>query len=962
MDFRKIEHKWQEKWKDHKIFEPKVDASKKKFFFTTPYPYISGSLHIGHGRAVAESDIYVRYMRMKGYNVLYPLAFHITGTPVLGISAAIEAGDQAKTELYKGYVRNYVKNDKEAGKVVQSFRDPWNIVNFFVPKMVDEYSSLGLSIDWSRCFTTGDPDYQKFITWQFMKYKAKDYLIKGSYPVLYCSKCENAVGEDDIQDADTNPVTKMEFTLLKFQLEESKENLILVAATLRPETVFGQTNLWVNPDTEYDKIKVGGETWVISKEGREKLAFQKKDVEIAGFMKGSHLIGKYVKAPGIGKKVIILPSRFVDSNVGSGIVTSVPSDAPYDWMALRDLQTNREEIDKYGLNHDIIASIKPIPIINIPGWGDLAALKISEQLSLKNQHDPRLEEATQVIYREGFHTGTMNHNCGKYAGLKVTEAKEKVKQELLDTGQADLIYETSRVAFCRDGTKIVVSVLEGQWFLDFNANGWKDKAYKCLGQMDFLPETKRKMFEDTFEWLDKRPAARKRGLGTSLPFDHNWIIESLSDSTIYMSFYVIKNLINKHHIKPDQLTSEFFDYVYLGHGEPAHVSKVTGIHTDNLKEMRSDFDYWYPNDHRHTYVAHLSNHLSFFIFAHAGIFPENYWPKKISFHGFVQSEGMKMSKSKGNVITLLEIKNKYGADTFRAYISTATTLEGTFDWKTNEAENMQKNLFNIHEMVSGMIHEHKQEAKHRKELGPMGLAFMSRFEASLVEAGKALSEMRLRDYGNIVIHSIPSWIKKLERRAEKVEVATVYDLILDRYIRMLNPVIPHISEEMWEALGRKGFASLQVWPEADKNFINESFVACDELLDRSVEDIRSVLKLVKIVPKRIFIYVSAGWKYDFFRKLKAEMEKTHNIGMIMKNLADKEHAAEIARIVPFVVKDSSRLPSCVLDQNSEFATLMEAKPFMKKEFGLPVEILNADEQKTERAGKAMPGKPGIEVE
>ncbi|MFH1237743.1 MAG: leucine--tRNA ligase [Candidatus Aenigmatarchaeota archaeon] len=963
-DFRKMEHKWQERWKEAKAFEPKVDSEKRKFFFTTPYPYISGSLHIGHGRAVTESDVYVRYMRMKGWNVLYPLAFHITGTPILGISAAIEANDQAKTELYKGYVKNYVKNEHEADKVVQSFRDPWNIVNFFISKMVDEYSSLGLSIDWTRRFTTGDPDYQKFITWQFLKYKEKDFLIKGSYPVLFCPKCDNAVGEDDIQDADTNPVSKMEFTLLKFKLEDAHHSgLILVAATLRPETVFGQTNLWVNPDVEYDKIKVGEETWVVSKEGREKLEFQKKNIEAMGFIKGRDLIGKFARAPGIHKEVIILPSKFVDANVGSGIVTSVPSDAPYDWMALKDLQQDREETDKYGLNHDVVAAIKPIPIINIPGWGDMAALKIAEQMNLTSQHDPRLDEATQVIYKEGFHTGTMNHNCGKYSGMKVTEAKEKVKKELLESGQADVIYETSRVAHCRDGTKVVVSVLEDQWFLDFNAKGWKEKAHKCLKAMELLPDAKRKMFEDTFEWLDKRPAARRRGLGTQLPFDRNWIIESLSDSTVYMSFYIIKNLINKHHIKPEQLEPAFFDYVYTGHGEPAHVSKATGIKIEDLKEMRSHFDYWYPNDHRHTYVAHLSNHLSFFIFAHAALFPEKYWPKKISFHGFVQSEGMKMSKSKGNVITLLEIKNKYGADTFRAYITTATTLEGTFDWKAHEAENVQKNLYNIHELVLEMIHEHKKDATHhRKQPGPAGFAFLSKFESALLEADKALSEMRLRDYGNIVIHSIPSWIKKLQRRADAHEVRTIFDMITDRYIRMLNPVVPHLSEEMWAALGKKGFASLHEWPEAEKKMINPKHEACEELVDRVADDVRSVLKLVKFQPKRVFVYVSEKWKYELFKKLKDEIEKTRDIGKIMKAVASKEHGAEIAKIVPFVLKDPSRLPKHVLDQEDELVTLVEAGEFLKREFGIPIDVLNADEQKTERAGKAMPGKPGIEVE
>ncbi|MCK4336110.1 MAG: leucine--tRNA ligase [Candidatus Aenigmarchaeota archaeon] len=954
VDLRKIERKWQDKWKKKKVFEPKVDKKGKKFFFTTPYPYISGSLHIGHGRAVTESDIYVRYMRMKGLNVLYPLAFHITGTPVLGISAAIESGDEGKIGLYKGYVRNYVKNEKKLEKILESFRDPWNIVKFFIPKMVDEYSSLGLSIDWTRRFTTGDPDYQNFITWQFTKYREKDYLIKGSYPVLFCPKCDNAVGEDDIQDADTNPVSKLEFTFLKFRMDDG---LVLVAATLRPETVFGQTNLWVNPNTEYVKIEIGNETWAISKEGKEKLSYQKKGLKTVGYVNGKELIGKYAKAPGINKKIIILPSTFVDPNVGSGIVTSVPSDAPYDWMALKDLQENKDECERYELDFGEVRKIKVIPIINIPGWGDLAALRISEKMKLKNQNDPRLEEATQLIYKEGFHTGVMNENCGAYAGMKVTEAKDKVKDELIKNGEADLMYETSREAYCRDGTKIVVSVLEDQWFLDFNAKGWKGKAYKCLKRMDLLPETMRKLFEDTFEWLDKRPAARKRGLGTPLPFDKKWIIESLSDSTIYMSFYLIKNLINKHKIKPDQLLPEFFDYVYLGKGNVSNVSKKTKIKTGVLKEMRSNFDYWYPNDHRHTYVAHLSNHLSFFIFAHAGIFPEKYWPKKISFHGFVQSEGQKMSKSKGNVITLLDVKNKYGADTFRAYISTAITLDGTFDWKTNEAGNMQKNLSNLYALLSEIIKKRK-----KGKLGPMGKAFISKFELSIKEAGEALEGMRLRDYGNLAIYTIPSWIKKLKRRANESEVRAVYNLIAEKYVKMLNPVVPHLSEEMWEKLRKKGFVSLENWPEYDKKLIDEKLVAYEELADTTAEDVRNVLKLVKFKPKKIRLFVPAKWKYAFFKKLKKEIEKTRDVKKIMKNVMDKEHGMEIAKIVPAVVKDPSKLPSFVMDQDSEFSSLSETKNFLKKEFGYEIEIIRAEDSKSDKAAKASPGKPGIEVE
>ena len=86
-----IEQKWQEKWEKAKIFDADPDSSKKKIFITSPYPYASGTLHIGHGRSFVNGDIFARYYRAKGYNVLYPMAFHITGTPVLAISSSIKS-------------------------------------------------------------------------------------------------------------------------------------------------------------------------------------------------------------------------------------------------------------------------------------------------------------------------------------------------------------------------------------------------------------------------------------------------------------------------------------------------------------------------------------------------------------------------------------------------------------------------------------------------------------------------------------------------------------------------------------------------------------------------------------------------------------------------------------------------------------------------------------------------------
>ena len=417
INFSQIEKKWQKKWEQKKIFEPKLDKTKPKFFLTTPYPYISGSLHLGHGRAVVESDIYSRYKRMKGFNVLYPMAFHITGTPVLGISSAIKNNNKDMIKLYESYVGAYVKDKAKIKKIVKSFSDPQKLVDFFIPKMISEYKQLGLSVDWTRSFTSGDFEHQQMVKWQFEKYNELGFLTKGKYPVLYSPEDESAMGEDDIKDADTDAVEKMEFTLLKFKFKDK----FLVAATLRPETIFGQTNIWINPGIKYMEAQVGNEIWILSKEAIEKLKYQRNDIKEKGYTK-EKLIGEYVIAPLIDRKLMILPSKFVDGDVGSGIVTSVPSDAPYDYVALKTLQDMKETAKKqlYGFSIkqiEEIEDIEIIPIIKTEKYGDKAGVKVVEDSQVVLLDDPRLEKLTGEVYKEGYHNGIMLATSKGYGGM-----------------------------------------------------------------------------------------------------------------------------------------------------------------------------------------------------------------------------------------------------------------------------------------------------------------------------------------------------------------------------------------------------------------------------------------------------------------------------------------------------------------------------------------------------------------
>jgi leucyl-tRNA synthetase len=940
MDIRKIEDKWEKKWEEAKIFEANPNPKKEKFFFTTPYPYISGSLHLGHGRAVVESDVFCRFKRMMGFNVLYPMAFHITGTPVLGISAAIKNGDKDKIKLYEGYVAAYESDEKKVKEIVKSFEDPQKIVDYFIPKMIDEYKKLGLSVDWRRSFTSGGMEHQQMVTWQFEKYKEKNYIVRGAYPVLYSPEDESAMGEDDIQDADSNPVEKQEFTILKFKFKDK----FIVAATLRPETVFGQTNLWVNPETKYYEAKVGNETWIMSKEAIFKLQHQRKDVEKVWKTK-EKLIGEYAIAPTINRKITILPSRFADPDRGTGIVTSVPSDAPYDYIALKELQNDEKEMKKYKLDIDEVKSIKVIPIIKTTKYGNEAGVKVVEDEGIEKQDDERLERLTQEVYKEGFHTGILLEVCGPYAGKKVIEAKEKMKEDMIKNNEADIMYETSRKAYSRSGGKIIVAVMENQWFIDFNAEGWKEKAYDCLDKIELMPETTRKQFKDVFEWLDKRPCARKRGLGTPLPFDKGWMIESLSDSTIYMTLYTIDNLIKKHNLKRENLNHEFFDYVYLGMGDIKKVSKKTNVKEGVLKELRESFEYWMPMNHRHTFVLHLSNHLSFMIFAYAGLFPEKYWPKKISFHGLVISEGEKMSKSKGNVRTLLHVKEKYGADVFRFYLTQSSNITGTFDWKDMEAENAKRNVEKLYSMIS-------EGMKNRREGRISGL-YLSKFNRIIKDATLRLNDMRLKEYDSLVFYEMMNIIKKAKQTLSEKELKALYCYIITDWIKLISPVVPHLAEELWELSGEDGFVSIEKWPEYDDSKIRPEVEAAESYVDDVISDIIEVKRLAKIEkPKKVTIFVAPYWKHEVYDAVLTNVE----LKEIIKN-----HKGTEKQIADYYKKLKKKRPTeeIFLTPEDEVKALNDSKSFIEKEFGCELEIVEAEKSKNPKALIAESAKPGI---
>jgi leucyl-tRNA synthetase len=275
---------------------------------------------VGHGRTYCIADFVARFKRKQGFNVLWPMAFHISGTPILAISDRIKKGDIKYTELFESYVNIYESDVKKAKRIVESFKEPENVANYFASVISSDFDSIGLSIDWTRQFSTGDKEYNKFIEWQYEKFMEKKVLIKDKHPVVFCTECNNAVGEDDVKDGDTDKVKINEFSAIKYAIDD----YFLVASTLRPETIFGITNLWINPNGKYCKVLAGKEKYVMSSEAFEKFNHQFDGAKKLEEFSAKEIIGKKARAPS-GIEIPVLPADFVDVDTATGVVYSVPA-------------------------------------------------------------------------------------------------------------------------------------------------------------------------------------------------------------------------------------------------------------------------------------------------------------------------------------------------------------------------------------------------------------------------------------------------------------------------------------------------------------------------------------------------------------------------------------------------------------------------------------------------------------
>ncbi len=985
MNFRKIEEKWQKIWEEKKVFEPEVDESRPKFFLTVPYPYMSGLLHLGNAYTFARGEFIARFKRMKGFNVLWPQGWHITGAPIVANALRLREGDpKIQRDLE---IQGIPKEDWEKLKTPEG----WAL--YFIEKNREAFKKFGFSIDWRREFYTSylNSWYSKFIEWQYRKLKEKGLITKGKHPVVWDPKVNMVIGDHDRPDeyAGIGPI---EGYIIKFYLDSSeilekikkayeeeygikieepyekvikeftkkvedkdkveafkefikllkeKPKFVLPCFTLRPETIYGVTNVWINPEAEYGIYKVNNEYWILPKTiVIEELKNQDFDVKPAHIkLSGTTLLGKYVENPLTKEKVPILPAKFVDPEIGTGIVMSVPAHAPYDYRALLDIVEEKyfpefKEIAKKALENMKV-------LFKLEGF-EISAKEIVEKMKIRSQDEKeKLEKATQEIYSKEFYNGILKEIYGKYAGKKIYEVKEEFANELIEKGIA-IKYYTLPVRFkSRYGGKVIVKIVKDQWFIRYSDPEWKKLAHECVDQMKFIPEEIRKMFHQTIDWLKDWAFTHKRELGTPLPWDPDWTIESLSDSTIYMAYYTIAHLIKK--IPPEKIEDDLFDYVFLGKGDEKELFKKYG---EIIKEMRKEFTYWYPVDLRTSGKDLIQNHLTFFIFHHVAIFPKEYWPKAIAINGWVLMEGRKMSKSLGNVIPMLKAVREYPADVIRfllAYAGNSGLDDANIEW--SKAKEIEKELKEWYEFAI----ENYGKGKEEKTL--IDEWFENYLNKVIKKVEKEYENMNFRNVlikGWYELQNAFKWYLKFNPNKD----------VLKRFIEIqtliLYPLCPHICSEILEKIKGFEFALKPSWPEVKE--YNEEIAKVKDFVDNLRSDILRIIQITKKQPKEIKIIVAKEEKYKIFDKAR-EIVKEKGLKEITKELV-KEFGKEVVPIAQRIFKDPGLL-NCYLRRDLELRVLNEIKDVLEKEFNARIIIEKEEVSKEIKARNALPGKPAI---
>lgn len=811
------------------------DNPEKKFFIIFAYPGPSGYMHVGHLLSYTYPDVASKFRMLQGYNVYFPAGIHASGLPAVQFSEKVKSGKYSQ----------YLKDNNASEADINAFHTPEGVVEFFRNNYASTWKKMGYFIDVETGIPTSiDEGYKRFIHWQFRKLHRLGYLVQKPYISPICpvdGPVAIDTAETDLSEGGSAEINQ--FTIILMELNDNPSKKIPVA-TMRPETIFGVTNIWINPQSSYQEIILSDHRiWIIAEEAIPNF-FTDEDIIARKQIPVTELITKKVKNPIAESILPIIPSSFVEPAIGTGVVMSVPAHSPVDWIALQ-----KSKID-IPCTKVIESTITGIPAETVVKKHKVKSL--TQNKSLQSS----VEEINSIEVSEGV----LNSHSSHYAGKKVPEARKLIIKDLIDSEIGFQEFLFNQKVVCRCGRRIRIRYVPDQWFINYSNETITESAKSHIEQMRIFPDQFHKHFPKIMDWFADRPCIRKGNwLGTEFPFNKpndEWIIEPIADSSIYPIYYIISKAIQQQHIQPDQLIDEVFEYIYYGTGSITAIARNIKITEDVLKRYRREFEYWYPLDMNFGGKEHRTVHFPAFVKMHQMMFSENYQPRGIFVNWWVSGKNKeKISKSKGGAQSVTDAIEKFSQDAIRLFYCHNGSPHVDTEWDDRKVRIYQNELERIRKLVDKIITSRSDKADIAINKN-LEIWFMEELKTIFRKIYQAFDSYEFRIASQEIIYSIPRIINRFIARGG-VFTSNVINTI-EKWIVYLAPVVPFLAEELWNMFGHKKSIFQERILDTSPEQISQSEVFEEEyFIENVVKDILDVKKIFrKSKPTAIDIFTS----------------------------------------------------------------------------------------------------------
>ncbi|VAX19904.1 Leucyl-tRNA synthetase [hydrothermal vent metagenome] len=762
-DFRALETKWRKKWEDEGSFKVKTDPSKKKFYLLEMFPYPSGKLHMGHLRNYAIGDAIARKKRMEGFNVLHPIGWDSFGLP------AENAAIANKTHPYK-----------------------WTVGN--IDEMRRQFESMGLSYDWEREVATSHPGYYKWTQWIFARMVDEGIAYRKKSFINWCTCCNTVLANEQVVNGGCwrcdSVVEQKERDGWFLKITDYAEDLLKGLDELKdgwPERVLTMQKNWIGKSrgAEVDfEIDSGGSIRVFTT--RPDTLYGATFLALAP----EHPLSRELT---VGSELEKDVEAFIQEVVSQDTITRTS-----EGTEKKGVFTGRYA--KNPLNGELI----PIWIANFVlieyGSGAIMSVPAHDQRDFEfaRKYDIPVR---QVICPEDE---VQNVACNETDNEAMDEAYPG-DGVMVNSGPFNGLHNR------KDGIGRVIEHLKkngiGEGTVNYRLRDWGISRQRYWGAP--IPVV----------FCDKCGPVRVPDdqLPVILPTDIKFAESGKSPIATMDSF--INTLCPKCGGDAKRETDTMDTFMCSSW----YFNRYTSPRCETALADKQDVDYWAPVDQYVGGIEHAVLHLLYARFftkflKDIGAVSVSEPFARLLTQGMVVKDGAKMSKSKGNVVPLDTMCKKYGADATRLFILFAAPPERDLEWDDSGIEGASRFLNRLHRLVTGSLSLIKKgDTKNIAQLDklPKELASIRRAtHKTIVRVNNDFTRFQF----NTVIAGVMELLNSVNavKFDGSVESASVLREAVETMLKVLQPISPHVTGELWEMMGHATDLLDEPWPLEDK--------------------------------------------------------------------------------------------------------------------------------------------------